>query len=302
MTLTFCGSVVVFPCSIRDFSVNLVLGSIWFFDVVTTAPAKQGVQVRQVVAAMDAMEEHITQAIAVLVTKVERVDNLCKQLKQIDLKLETQGKRLDSVQSKVDLSMSSLGQVQHEQAQVARALKAVTSASSSPTPPPTPPLPSQPPPLLPPPPKPPTKDGASSSSSAPPSPTHVHSAPSHQVFTTAPTPPVRPSDESGGRRHWTPKMDFPKFDGSDVRVWLDNCETYFRFYNIVDEFRVSAAALNLVGDAAHWYQAWKQEMGWPTWDQLRTAIAAEFELHIEKTKMDELLLLTQTSTVTEYRS
>jgi hypothetical protein len=97
-------------------------------------------------------------------------------------------------------------------------------------------------------------------------------------------------------------MDFPKFDGSDVRVWLDNCETYFRFYNIVDEFRVSAATLNLVGDAAHWYQAWKQEMGWPTWDQLRTAIAAEFELHIEKTKMDELLLLTQTSTVTEYRS
>jgi len=25
----------------------------------------------------------------------------------------------------------------------------------------------------------------------------------------------------------TPKMDFPKFDGEDHQVWLDNCELYF---------------------------------------------------------------------------
>ena len=288
-----------FLCGV--FSVNLVLGSIWCSEVVVTAPAKQGVQVRQVVAAMDAMEERLIRAIAALQTKVDGVDGLCKQLEQIDLKLETQGKRLDSVQSKVDLSMASLGQVQQEQAMVARALKTAAATAPAPT---TSTL-SQPP-LLPTPPGNGSRDGASSSS---PPPSREEQVPPESAPQVSPRASlgvhqshVRLNDESGGRRHWTPKMDFPKFDGSDVRVWLDNCETYFRFYNIVDEFRVSAAALNLVGDAAHWYQAWKQEMGWPTWDQLRTAIAAEFEVHIEKSKMDELLLLTQTGTVTEYRS
>lgn len=30
------------------------------------------------------------------------------------------------------------------------------------------------------------------------------------------------------------KMDFPKFDGEGVRIWLDNCEAYFQLYNIAD--------------------------------------------------------------------
>jgi hypothetical protein len=32
------------------------------------------------------------------------------------------------------------------------------------------------------------------------------------------------------RRPWMPKMDFPVFDGSDVRVWLDKCASYFHLY------------------------------------------------------------------------
>lgn len=61
-------------------------------------------------------------------------------------------------------------------------------------------------------------------------------------------------------------MDFPKFGGSDVCVLADNCKTYFAFYEITKGFKVSAGALNMAGDVAHWYQAWKQEVGWSTWD------------------------------------
>jgi hypothetical protein len=97
-------------------------------------------------------------------------------------------------------------------------------------------------------------------------------------------------------------MDFPRFDGTDVRVWLDNCETYFGFYQIAEGFQVSAASLNMIGDAANWYQAWKLEVGWHDWAMLKTAVLGEFEVNLKSVKMDELLLLSQTGSVTEYRS
>jgi hypothetical protein len=36
-------------------------------------------------------------------------------------------------------------------------------------------------------------------------------------------------------------MDFPKFEGSDVRIWLDKCRSYFSLFQIPDAFRVTAA-------------------------------------------------------------
>jgi hypothetical protein len=43
------------------------------------------------------------------------------------------------------------------------------------------------------------------------------------------------------RRHWMPKMEFPRFDGSDVLIWLDKCSAYFQLYQIPSDFRVAAA-------------------------------------------------------------
>jgi hypothetical protein len=44
-------------------------------------------------------------------------------------------------------------------------------------------------------------------------------------------PPVTAHDQGLGdvdhRRHWMSKMDFPKFDDTDVRIWLDKCVAYF---------------------------------------------------------------------------
>lgn len=108
-----------------------------------TAPAKPSAQVRHMVAAMESMER-LMDTLKALALKVDGVEDIAKRLTQIDLKLAQQGEWLDRVQTKVDLSMMSLGQVQQEQSQVARALKAAAA-------PPTPPLlpPPRPPPLLP---------------------------------------------------------------------------------------------------------------------------------------------------------
>lgn len=192
------------------------------------------------------------EALTRLADKVENIELITKHLGEIDAKLVSQGERLDRVQAKMDLSMTSLGQVQLEQTQVARALKAAVPSApvASPTPA------HQLPPLL----STPAGASAASTSTAPPPPPR-----SPQVSRS----PVHPDVSEGGdfvpRRQWSPKMDFPRFDGTDVRVWLDNCETYFGFYQIAEGFQVSAAALNMVGDASNWYQAWKLEVGWHDW-------------------------------------
>ena len=94
--------------------------------------------------------------------KVNTIEDIGKRLHLIDDKLAQQGERLDHVQTKVDLFMTSLGQVQQEQTMVARALKA-TAAASPESSPPTPPQ--CPPPLLP---TPTSTSGASTSVTPPP--------------------------------------------------------------------------------------------------------------------------------------
>jgi hypothetical protein len=49
-------------------------------------------------------------------------------------------------------------------------------------------------------------------------------------------------------------MDFPMFDGPDVRIWLDKCSTYFELYAIPPpplDVRVTAASLHIIDRASH---------------------------------------------------
>ena len=38
--------------------------------------------------------------------------------------------------------------------------------------------------------------------------------------------PAVPVKDNQSRRNWVPKIDFPKFDGFDVRIWLDKCKAF----------------------------------------------------------------------------
>lgn len=58
-------------------------------------------------------------------------------------------------------------------------------------------------------------------------------------------------DDRAPTRFWIPKMDFPKFEGSDVRFWLDKCQSYFSLFQIPDAFKVTTATMNLSGRPSH---------------------------------------------------
>jgi hypothetical protein len=53
-------------------------------------------------------------------------------------------------------------------------------------------------------------------------------------------------NDHDARRPWIHKMDFPRFDGSDVRIWLDKCSGYFQLYSVPHDFRVTAASLHML--------------------------------------------------------
>jgi hypothetical protein len=94
-----------------------------------------------------------------------------------------------------------------------------------------------------------------------------------------------------------PKMDFPHFDDTDVRVWLDKCSAYFHLYGIPYDFRVRAATLHMVDKVAHWFQSYKQSGGSYVWENFVVAVSREFELNTHHIKTMQLLSLRQTSSV-----
>jgi hypothetical protein len=101
---------------------------------------------------------------------------------------------------------------------------------------------------------------------------------------------------------WVPKMDFPKFDGSDVRIWLGKCSSYFQLYAIPHDFRVTAAPLHMIDKASHPYQTYKHSPGSHSWEHFVVAVSQEFEVNTHRMKTMELLNLRQTGSVEDYKN
>jgi len=97
-----------------------------------------------------------------------------------------------------------------------------------------------------------------------------------------------------------PKMDFPDFDGSDPKVWLDNCRDYFDLYQIPEGMWITAARLHLKGNAARWYQAFKQKNAFKSWTHFCHVIQQEFGSDDFRSSMTDLLEIKQTGLVEDY--
>lgn len=97
-------------------------------------------------------------------------------------------------------------------------------------------------------------------------------------------------------------MEFPRFEGDGVRIWLDNCEVYFQLYQIPEGFKVMSASLHLHGNAAHWYQTSKHTDVSADWPRSKAAILQKFDVNMHRNCLRGLLLFKQTETVQQYRT
>jgi hypothetical protein len=76
--------------------------------------------------------------------------------------------------------------------------------------------------------------------------------------------------------HSLPKMQFPSFDGVHPKIWFDNCTNYFTIYTIPEKLWVTAASMHLQGNAAKWWQAYKQTHKKITWTEFCEVVHTEF--------------------------
>lgn len=211
-----------------------------------------------------------------------RIDEIAARLDELDLKMAEQVQRLDIVQSNVNLTMKSMGEARQEQADAAREMQHKQSPHSPTT-------------------------GGDGILGSPPSQKQqqphvpVTSQGRIAVNTDRLQGETGSSGEFQSRKPWMPKMDFPRFEGTDVRIWLDGCEAYFSLYDIPEAFKVTSATLHMSGNAANWYHAYKLSHHWPSWSEFRTAVTAEFDCNVHRNKMKELMLLKQSGSVTEYQ-
>lgn len=52
-----------------------------------------------------------------------------------------------------------------------------------------------------------------------------------------------------------PRLDFPRFDGSNPRAWILKCTSYFKLMpNIPDSQKVHLATIHFEGKALSWFQ------------------------------------------------
>lgn len=144
-------------------------------------------------------------------------EEMSSRMASVDQKLVQQGGLMEELQLKLTLSMDSIGQVQQDQVMVKKALGRAV-----------------PPPLIVP-----ARDEAGILAARPEEMKNqatmqqeIPHAQNPQVQFPPPTPvmaevtePKRGNLEQG--RNWLPKMDFPRFDGTDARIWVDKCHTFF---------------------------------------------------------------------------
>ncbi|KAL3646227.1 hypothetical protein CASFOL_011407 [Castilleja foliolosa] len=50
-----------------------------------------------------------------------------------------------------------------------------------------------------------------------------------------------------------PRMEFPKFDGTDARGWIRRCQRYFSLNPLSDDTKIMLAGMNLEGMAEYWF-------------------------------------------------
>ncbi|KAK6163435.1 hypothetical protein DH2020_000299 [Rehmannia glutinosa] len=82
-----------------------------------------------------------------------------------------------------------------------------------------------------------------------------------------------------------PKIDFPRFDGSNPRSWILKCNGYFKLIpNIPDTQKVTLASMHFEGKTAQWFQNFCTKQTELSWQQFIEIISARFE-ELKETKI-----------------
>ncbi|KAJ4756090.1 polyprotein [Rhynchospora pubera] len=109
----------------------------------------------------------------------------------------------------------------------------------------------------------------------------------------------RGQNDIGGRIN-LPKLEFPKFNGTDPVIWKTNCEFYFDMYQIPEEYKTRMAVMNFEDDMHEWYMSLVSGPQQLPWALLVEEVMNRFKLTSVKHPVDEFKRIHQTGKVDEY--
>jgi hypothetical protein len=96
------------------------------------------------------------------------------------------------------------------------------------------------------------------------------------------------------------KIEFPKFDGENPKLWQQQCETYFEVFRVQPCLRTRYAALGFQGNAALWFQGVEAKGRVEDWGVMCSMVHDYFGKNKQASYRHQMRVLRQTSTVSEY--
>ncbi|KAK9713615.1 hypothetical protein RND81_06G039800 [Saponaria officinalis] len=106
-----------------------------------------------------------------------------------------------------------------------------------------------------------------------------------------------------GNRHnlkFTPKLEFPSFDGRNPRNWMKKCLKYFNLCKIPDNQRVDLASMYMIGRAESWFNSYIVVRQNVVWDEFIVDLCARFNEEIAGNVVEEFNKLRQISSIDDY--
>ncbi|XP_074300143.1 uncharacterized protein LOC141631357 [Silene latifolia] len=110
------------------------------------------------------------------------------------------------------------------------------------------------------------------------------------------------SSQSGIRNSlkFTPKIEFPSFDGNNPRIWMKKCLKYFKLCKIPDEQRVDLASMYMLGRAESWFNSYIVMRHHVDWDDFIIDLCARFKEDIAGNVVEEFNKLHQINSIDDY--
>lgn len=97
-----------------------------------------------------------------------------------------------------------------------------------------------------------------------------------------------------------PKLEFPKFDGTEPKGWSIKADQYFEFINVEDQRKIKLAAIHLEGKASVWYRFYQSNKPVHNWKCFLVDVINRFENPDQKDVQDLFNKLKQHTTVSDY--
>ncbi|GAU11620.1 hypothetical protein TSUD_346120 [Trifolium subterraneum] len=96
------------------------------------------------------------------------------------------------------------------------------------------------------------------------------------------------------------KLEFPRFDGSNVHEWIFRAEQFFDYYDTPDHDRLTISSVHLDKDVVPWYQMMQRTHPFTSWIELTRALELDFGPSIYDCPRATLFKLKQSGSVSEY--